>query len=221
MEQTTRTSRRDAYLAALTPYLDDLDGLERAEVLDELAAALDETAAEHDGSLEEVLGTPGDYIGAYRSSAGLGPHEPAAAPRRRRLRTRAAAWIRMQPWWPRAVRLGELLRPSWWTLRGAALAALVGVMLGLLDELTAAFTLPGAIITVTGVALSMAAGAGRTSTRGRRLLHRVVNIVAVLVVVALLNAVAMIRDGAFANGWSDGFDAGLQAAVEPREPVEP
>lgn len=200
MEQTTRTDRRDAYLAALVPYLDDLDTVERTEVLEELAAALDETAAEHDESLVDVLGPPASYVAAYRASAGLGPHVPATPSRRRALRARLSRWLRSQPWWPQVVALGQLLRPSWWTLRGAALAAVAGVVLGLFDDLLAAFTLPGAIVTVVGVALSMAAGPGRASPRSRRLAHRVLNVVAVLAVLGLLNTVSVVNDGALASG---------------------
>lgn len=218
MEQTTRIGRRDAYLAALRPSLADLDDIERAEVLDELTAALDETAAMHDGPLADVLGPPPAYIAAYRASAGLGLYVPAGPSRRRRLHMRASTWLQTRPWWPRAVAVGRLLRPSWWTVRGAALAALAVVLVGLADGLVQAFTLPTAILLVVGVALSMTAGPGRSTRRGRRLLHRAGNIVAAFLLLALLDGVAALSDQAYGRGWTAGYYDGLAARADSAGP---
>jgi hypothetical protein len=74
-----------------------------------------------------VLGPPAEYVAAYRASAGLEHGHPQRTGRLRGL----ASTVRAQRWWSRVSALAVLLQPAWWTLRGAALAALLGGVLGL------------------------------------------------------------------------------------------
>lgn len=201
MEQSVQTDRVAAYLDELRPHLDDLDPSERAEVLDELADALREVAAEHDEPLRDVLGPPADYVDAYRASAGL---EPRPRPRGW-LAARVAgidAAVRAQPWWPQANALAQLLRPAWWTLRGGTLAVLLGWVL--LGSLHWVITLPGLLSIAAAVATSMAARDGKHLSKGLRYVLAGANVIAALAVLPMMSSVGL-ADG---SDWDAGYEAG-------------
>lgn len=131
MTTDTKSDRVADYLELLRPYLADLDGAERADILDELAANLAEVAAETDEPLERVVGPPSDYVAAFRDSAGLTGHG-AESTRGHALGNAArgaSERIRESAWWSRATQLGTLLRPAWWTARGAVIAVIVASQL--------------------------------------------------------------------------------------------
>jgi hypothetical protein len=186
MEPSVQTDRVAAYLAEVGPHLDDLGPTERAEVLDELTAALREVAAEDDRPLREVLGPAADYVAAYRASAGLESHPSRS---RGRLRTQIAAMaatVRAQPWSPPLEALARLLRPSWWTLRGAVLAVALLTMLFPRSQGDVILSLPGALVITTAVAVSMAVGSGRRA-EALRVVLMIVNVAALVAIPALTN----------------------------------
>lgn len=131
MTTHTKPDRVTDYLEQLRPYLADLDGAERAEILDELAANLAEVAAETDDPLERVVGPPSDYVAAFRDSAGLTGHgsPPTRGHAVADAARAAAGHLRGSAWWSRATQLGTLLHPAWWTARGAVIAVLVASQL--------------------------------------------------------------------------------------------
>ena len=63
--------------------LADLPDDDRADLLDELAAHVDELVAEGDTPLTDRLGTPAEYAAELRASAGLPPRGHGVAPARR------------------------------------------------------------------------------------------------------------------------------------------
>jgi hypothetical protein len=205
MEQPVQTDRVADYLADLRPHLDDLDPSERAEVLDELADALREVAAENDGPLRDVLGPPAEYVAAYRASAGLAQGQPQRPGRLRTLFRTVSDTMRAQPWWPHVQALAHLLRPAWWTLRGAVLAVLVGNALGIFSP-AEILSFPGLLCVTAAVAASLAIGGGRRVTKGRRVALAAANVIAVVTALSIGSAVTQIRT----EGWAAGYDAGLQ-----------
>jgi len=106
----------ERYLAAVEAALADLPAAERMDLLDDVRQHLAEVAAETDGPLETALGPSSSYAAELRSAAGL-TRPPAArgdtrwqALRRHRVARELAAFL-------------VSLRPGWWVLRGALLAA--------------------------------------------------------------------------------------------------
>jgi hypothetical protein len=205
MEQSIQTDRVADYLAELRPYLDDLDPSERAEVLDELADALREVAAEDDRPLREVLGPPADYVAAYRASAGLERREPQPSGRLRTLTETMRNTVRTQPWWPHVLPLARLLRPAWWTLRGAVLAVLLGGALGIFRP-SQVMSFLGLLCVTGAVAASLAIGSGQQMTRGWRRVLAGANVIAVFAALTIASDVTAVRD----EGWGAGYDAAIR-----------
>ena len=184
MEQSVQTDRVAAYLDELRPHLDDLDPTERAEVLDELADALREVAAEHDEPLHDVVGPPADYVAAYRASAGLGQGRPQRPGSLQAL----ATTVRAQRWWRHLRALAVLLQPAWWTLRGALLAG--PLVFGLGVSFPPVTTLIAAALFIGGIAASLRVGAGHRHARGARLLVLAGNVTAVVIALSLVSMAA-------------------------------
>jgi hypothetical protein len=205
MEQSIQTDRVADYLAELRPHLDDLDPNERAEVLDELADALREVAAEDDRPLREVLGSPAYYVAAYRASAGLERQQPQRSGRLRTLPENMRNTVRTHPWWPHVLALARLLRPAWWTLRGAVLAVLLGGALGIF-RLSQVMSLLGLVCITGAVAASVAIGGGRQLTRGWRRVLAGANVIAVFAALTTASELSAVRD----EGWGAGYDAAVR-----------
>jgi hypothetical protein len=204
MEPSVQTDRVADYLADLRLHLEDLDPAERAEVLDELADALREVAAEDDRPLREVLGPPAEYVAAYRASAGL---ESVPSGPRGRLRARVEstkATLRAQPWWPRVHELAVLLRPAWWTLRGVVLAVALLTTIWPRSQGDVILSLPGMLFVVAAVTASMAVGGGRRDG-ALRLAVIGVNVMALVATSALIDFERTKHLDIRADGMASGF----------------
>ena len=121
-----RSAEATTYLARVDAALADLPADDRGELLDELAAHLDELAAEGDGPLESRLGTPEEYAAELRSSAGLPP--VAGAGRAARQLTRLAMrWedLRRRPVTRTTAGFLGAVRPVWWVLRAWVLLGML------------------------------------------------------------------------------------------------
>jgi hypothetical protein len=125
---TVRDAEAQAYLDGVAAELGDLPDEERADLLDELAAHLDELVAEGDVPLAARLGEPAGYAAELRASAGLPSARPAGGPGVASRATDAMAWLRTQRRRPSVVVSEEFvrsLRPAWWVLRAWVLLALL------------------------------------------------------------------------------------------------
>ena len=121
-----RSAEATTYLARVDAALADLPSEDRSELLEELAAHLDELAAEGDVALETRLGTPEEYAAELRSSAGLPP--VAGAGRTAGPLTRLAArWedLRRRPVTRTTVAFLATVRPAWWVLRAWVLLGML------------------------------------------------------------------------------------------------
>jgi hypothetical protein len=119
---STRSREAQAYLDGVGEALADLPEEERADLLDELAAHLDELAAEDVTPLESRLGSPQEYAAELRASAGLPP-----ARARGRAVAEALARLHARRRSPAMAGPEEFLRsirPAWWVLRAWILVAL-------------------------------------------------------------------------------------------------
>lgn len=122
------------YLAAAEATLADLPPGERSELLEDLAAHLEEISAEEGAALSTRLGPPAEYAAELRASAG---YPPAGRPHDRPGvidRTSALVrttwqglteWIRQVPGGTAALAVLTRLRPAWWVLRGWIAAYLI------------------------------------------------------------------------------------------------
>ncbi len=113
------------YLAAVRAELEDIEGPERADLLDDLEQHLLEVAAEGEASLEERLGPPAAYAADLRISAELAPKQkrPGVRSRLSSLTER----IRALPGGSVTLDFMRELRPGWWVVRGYAFALAIGV----------------------------------------------------------------------------------------------
>jgi hypothetical protein len=130
-----RTSEIAAYLAAVERHLGDLPEAIRLDLMSELDLHLAEVAADVGPgmTLRDLLGSPESYARELRETAEV-QKEPATARLRRSLltaaaplanRTRAAAdKFAASTGHDDAADLALRLRPGWWVLRGAIVAAL-------------------------------------------------------------------------------------------------
>ena len=192
-----RSAEATAYLARVEAALADLPADDRGELLEELAAHLDELTAEGDVVLEQRLGTPEEYAAELRSSAGLPPGDGVVVGLRDRL---SQMGTRRDI---RAIR-GFLtsLRPAWWVLRAWVAVGLVAMWPG---QTTATWAdaapfvprvgtpLAGFLVLLVAVVISVQVGR-RTPSRppGRRAWVLVANTVAAL---ALLPVVVSFGEG--------------------------
>lgn len=130
-----RTSEIAAYMAAVERHLGDLPEAIRLDLMSELDLHLAEVAADLGPgmTLRDLLGSPESYARELRETAEV-QKEPASARIRRSLltaaapltnRTRAAAdKFAASTGHADAAELALRLRPGWWVLRGAIVAAL-------------------------------------------------------------------------------------------------
>ena len=125
---TVRDAAAQAYLAGVAAELADLPDEERADLLDETAALLDELVAEGGAPLTNRLGDPASYAAELRASAGLAP----AAARAGRLGSIRARWRGLRSG-PALVAVSGVLgsmRPLWWVLRAWVVVGLVAMFPG-------------------------------------------------------------------------------------------
>jgi hypothetical protein len=118
-------ARVDTYLAALRDHLGALPEQEREELLADLAANLEETAADTSGPLAEVLGEPEAFARELLVSSGTTAvlTAPSFLTSASRATRESRAWRHVGPWLKK-------VQPAWWVLRGyvaaVALAGLTG-----------------------------------------------------------------------------------------------
>lgn len=120
---TTPTTTHDVeeYLAEVRQHLSDLNDEERAELLEDLKQHLSDVGEEEAGvSLRERLGEPASYANELRTAAGLSPSAEAAAPVPDRVALRRVLGDGVRG----VKQVAVDLRPAWWVVRGALLAAL-------------------------------------------------------------------------------------------------
>ncbi len=122
-ETTTRSREAQEFLDGVASALVDLPEDDRTDLLDELAAHLDELEAESDMPLVARLGSPQGYAAELRASAGL----PPAGAARGNL---ADGLARVQQLRRRAdiaavERFLVTLRPFWWVLRAWVCVAML------------------------------------------------------------------------------------------------
>lgn len=194
---TTGTSSRSreaqTYLDGVGAALADLPEEERADLLDELAAHLDELAAEGTDALEPRLGSPEEYAAELRASAGL---PPARAQGRSvaGLRTVVEGWLQN----PRAVAVREFfwaLRPAWWVLRAWLLVAAFAVFGGLgwsRDFIVIPAGVVGFVGMFAAIVASVQLGRGRLGGGGQRAtgIAIVLNVFAVLMFIPVVATLA-------------------------------
>lgn len=117
-----------SFTASVREHLDDLPADELDEIVGGLSADLAEQAADNEGRLE--LGEPASYAEELRLAAGLPPR--GRMPKRAPFREGLAAWRRDITEGMRRSAFGSwlldflvTLRPVWWVLRGAVVAAIL------------------------------------------------------------------------------------------------
>jgi hypothetical protein len=125
---TARSDEAARYVDGVAAQLADLPDDDRADLLDELAAHVDELVAEGDTPLTDRLGSPAEYAAELLASAGLPPARArgrAGAQALDRLR-RAAGHPRVRA----ASDFADALRPVWWVLRAWVVVGLVAMWPG-------------------------------------------------------------------------------------------
>src|SRR5665811_2325297 len=160
MNTTHAPTTAEGYLDRVRTLLSDLPEEERAELVQDLAAHLDEI--DH-LEIETELGTPEDFVSEFRAMAGLGEHRTHEPGFFDRIAARATAARRH----PTVQRIGahwQQARPVWIGIRGWLLVALPAAIYA--DRLAfRRFPIPqvegsplGGLIAVTGLtALSVIA----------------------------------------------------------------
>jgi hypothetical protein len=125
---TARSDEAARYVDGVAEQLADLPDEDRADLLDELAAHVDELVAEGDTPLTDRLGSPVEYAAELRASAGLPP-----ARARGRAGAQAVVRLRRAIGHPRVRAIGDfvgVLRPSWWVLRAWVVVGLLAMWPG-------------------------------------------------------------------------------------------
>jgi len=171
---TARSDEAARYVDGVAAQLADLPDEDRADLLDELAAHVDELVAEGDTPLTDRLGSPAEYAAELRASAGL-------PPARSRGRAGAQALDRLRraaghPWVRAAGDLLGALRPVWWVIRAWVVVGLVAMWPGQTTPTWADFMplvprigtpLVGLLVLLAAVTASVQLGR-RTPVRGAR-----------------------------------------------------
>ena len=125
---TARSDEAARYVDGVAAQLADLPDEDRADLLDELAAHVDELVAEGDTPLAVRLGSPAEYAAELRASAGLPPVRS-----RGRAGTRALDRLHRTAGHPRVRATGDFLgslRAVWWVLRAWVVVGLVAMWPG-------------------------------------------------------------------------------------------
>jgi hypothetical protein len=120
---TLRSPEAQHYLDGVAVALADLPDDDRADLLDELAAHVDELVAESDVPLADRLGSPADYAAELRAAAGLPPARARGRAGSRLVTRVRALGERRQVAAARSF-LGSL-RPVWWVVRAWVLVGAV------------------------------------------------------------------------------------------------
>ena len=158
------------YAAGVRAELADLTPAQRDDLLEDLEDHLSEVAAELDEPLQSRLGPPEVYAAELRASAGIAPAMPQ--PR--------AATSRLRQFWDssvvRSVR-GFLveLQPAWWVLRGLLLAIVLAAIFG---------PFAGFVFGIAAVVVSVLLGRRTRGRRGPWALSILVNVIAVIALLA-------------------------------------
>ena len=167
-----RSREAQQYLDGVAAELADLADEDRADLLDELAAHLDELAAESDAPLPARLGTPAEYAAELRASAGLPPARARGRAGGRVLDRLRALERRRDVTATRDFLVA--LRPAWWVLRAWVLVGLVAMWPGQTTP-TWSWDWPmvprvasprvGLLVLVAVIVLSVQLGRGRVRSR--------------------------------------------------------
>ncbi|MFC3494995.1 HAAS signaling domain-containing protein [Glycomyces rhizosphaerae] len=182
-----RSTEIASYLAAVERHLNDLPTHIRQDLMSELDAHLTEVAAdlEPGAALRDLLGSPEAYARELRDTAEVDKEPVAKRMRRKFSETAAPALARVRTAADRyavstgyadSAELRERLRPGWWVLRGAIVAALFVYWLSAAQYGVTGFSifgsLPGLLLMVAVLLVcvwaSMRLGAKSTEWRGRR-----------------------------------------------------
>ncbi|MEY2470370.1 MAG: hypothetical protein QOF21_3068 [Actinomycetota bacterium] len=169
MTTTHSMSAVDAYIADVRGHLADLPDEERGELLEDVAAHVQEVANEHGvENLRERLGSPEAFADELRTSAGYAARETsrrAGAVRRWRALLPDKMPERVAPVW-------EKLEPAWWLARGVFLALLVLTASdtghGIVPRIGSSYFL-GLIVLIVAAAASYRLGERRPATQTVRL----------------------------------------------------
>jgi hypothetical protein len=182
-----RSTEIASYLAAVERHLNDLPTHIRQDLMSELDAHLTEVAAdlEPGAALRDLLGSPEAYARELRETAEV-DKEPVATRMRRKLSATAAPALAglkgaadryaVSTGHTDAAELRERLRPGWWVLRGAIVAALFVYWLSAAQYGVTGYSifgsLPGLLLMVAVLLVcvwaSMRLGAKSLEWRGRR-----------------------------------------------------
>ena len=158
------------YAAGVRAELADLTPAQRDDLLEDLEDHLSEVAAELDEPLQSRLGPPEVYAAELRASAGIAPAMPQPQD----------ATSRMRQFWDssvvRSVR-GFLveLQPAWWVLRGLLLAIVLAAVFG---------PFAGFVFGIAAVVVSVLLGRRTRGRRGPWALSILVNVIAVIALLA-------------------------------------
>lgn len=172
-----------AYVGLVRTALRDLAPEDLEDLTGGLEADLAELAAESEEPLISRLGEPSSYAAELRSAAGFPPAVPVVDAKEPWLRRTRAQWRGRWEDWRAAYPWLEQVRPIWWVIRGAVLAYLLLMVLGVHR-----INLLGL---VAGAALSFWVGLLQDGWRGwRSRLVFVANVAAGLLVLPALFAVA-------------------------------
>jgi uncharacterized membrane protein len=182
-----RSTEIASYLAAVERHLNDLPTHIRQDLMSELDAHLTEVAAdlEPGAALRDLLGSPEAYARELRDTAEV-DKEPVATRMRRKLSETAAPALAglkgaadryaVSTGHTDAAELRERLRPGWWVLRGAIVAALFVYWLSAAQYGVTGYSIFGSIpglllmvaVLLVCVWASMRLGAKSLEWRGRR-----------------------------------------------------
>jgi hypothetical protein len=193
------------YVEAVAAHLDDLPEAERRDLLEDLEQHIAEVAAEAEGTLEQILGSPEAYARELRTSAGLPPNDEklAASLVQRGLSSAPVRWVRrtLDTAPARAVReFLPQLRPAWWVGRGYLGVLVVNAGLYRLGREGGSYnwdfilpiprlggsTLVGVAAIIAAVWVSVALGRRAAEDRGLRMLNWAANAATVVVLLAVI-----------------------------------
>ncbi|MDX6738938.1 HAAS signaling domain-containing protein [Actinocorallia sp. A-T 12471] len=199
------------YAAAVRAALADIPQADRDELLEDLEEHLAEVAAEHDGPLEDRLGTPEAYAAELRAAY----TEPVSTKTRRGPRELVSGLERgtqrlfdgVLPEGSAGRDLARDLRPLWWVARGYLAGYLVNALL--LNDGTDLW--PNGRLALLVLVMAIA-GSVLLGGRGRRRPRRGS---VILLAVAGLTGLAVLGALAFSVSVRDGYAEAVPSASEP------
>ncbi|MGY2875389.1 hypothetical protein ACVW00_002579 [Marmoricola sp. URHA0025 HA25] len=224
MNTITVTPEVQAFLTKVRAQLADLDPEEQREILDGLEADLTDLVAEHGG---EALGDPVAYARELRAAAGLAPE---MGPSRRQVDLSAGVHSFLDDAHRRFDRLAGALpgdgsavlasmQPAWWVLRGWIAVELTAYFFGEWSlQVVPGSNVPGAIVIIAAVVLSVQLGRGRLwpgerwrTGAGLRTLLLGLNVFAVLMVPVVLSGLGHTRTDGSGRSYELGFQQGARS----------